>query len=557
MIQLYYDGLGITNPIGCSVGEHNSGLFYWSCLNLPPRYNSTTNNSHLVAMCNSQDIKSLDSLNVILQKIVSEISILEKNGIEIETESGPTRIYATLVQFTGDNLAMNQILGFIESFAGDYCCILCLCKKSEMQLFTRENQCSLRSEEEYECDLQTLQELADGPRNVIHSRGVKHYCLLNDLQSFHVTSNWINDGMHTALEGFVPYVMGAVLSTLAQSQPHLTYQRLNEGIASVFSVLLVQRHDRPRDLNDFLAPGQGMSPKQGAAKSWVLLRYMPIILSDIIVLDEESFPHMALLLLMQEIIDIMFAPKLTESLLIHFESIIENFLIQFKDLYHELSVKPKMHFLLHYPSIIRKNGPIKTFWCMAYERKNGLLKLPSHIMKNYRAPQQTLAYRMQCMALSNIVEKRYIRDFITTGKRYSMNIDELQNVENINEFFAALNENENSVSVFKKLICNGIEYRVGSYVIVRQSEYGYVFGKIVSIIYKSEKSPVFVLNMFDTVEFSYIHHSYSIKEVTPSQLLAFYLHDFLDHTPLDGINKSSLILVRLQYHVIDTKQNVI
>ena len=90
-------------------------------------------------MCNSLDLKRDDGLNVLLDQIVDELRDLEINGIEIDTLTGPVTVRATLAQFTGDNLGMNQILGFIESFSCDYCCVLCYATREKMQVDFREN----------------------------------------------------------------------------------------------------------------------------------------------------------------------------------------------------------------------------------------------------------------------------------------------------------------------------------------------------------------------------------------------------------------------------------
>lgn len=138
---------------------------------------------------------------------------------------------------------------------------------------------------------------------------------------------------------------------------------------------------------------------------------MPYILSDLVE-NPAAVEYLELFLVLQEIVDIVFAPRVTDSLLFHFSKLLEQFFTLFKQAYPNLSIIPKMHFLVHYPSIIKKNGPTKNYWCMNYERMNGAVKVPSHVMKNFRDPQKTLAYRRQCATLNALLEKRNNRDFI-------------------------------------------------------------------------------------------------------------------------------------------------
>jgi len=59
MIQLFYDGLGVTNPLRGHSSLHNIGVFFFLIRNLPSQYNSCLANVHLVALCYSQDLKKV------------------------------------------------------------------------------------------------------------------------------------------------------------------------------------------------------------------------------------------------------------------------------------------------------------------------------------------------------------------------------------------------------------------------------------------------------------------------------------------------------------------
>jgi len=54
MIQLFYDGLGVTNPLRGQSTLHNIGVFFYTIKNVPHRYNSCFANVHLLALCYSQ-----------------------------------------------------------------------------------------------------------------------------------------------------------------------------------------------------------------------------------------------------------------------------------------------------------------------------------------------------------------------------------------------------------------------------------------------------------------------------------------------------------------------
>ena len=97
-----------------------------------------------------------------------------------------------------------------------------------------------------------------------------------------------------------------------------------------------------------------------AAQNLALIRCLPHVFSVLIENDEVCFPYIDLLLTLQEIFDLVFAPKFTDSLLSYFDSLISAFILKFKTCYPQINIKRKMHFLIHYPSVIKK-WTLKTF----------------------------------------------------------------------------------------------------------------------------------------------------------------------------------------------------
>ena len=73
--QLYEDGVSITNPFSANGSLHSSAMFYFSLINIAPKNNSAHSNMHLVAVCNSLDLKKADGLDRIFECITEEIGI--------------------------------------------------------------------------------------------------------------------------------------------------------------------------------------------------------------------------------------------------------------------------------------------------------------------------------------------------------------------------------------------------------------------------------------------------------------------------------------------------
>lgn len=82
----------------------------------------------------------------------------------------------------------------------------------------------------------------------------------------------------------------------------------------MFNGLIVDRHNKPFMLNTFSDLDKGMSPKQSSAQQTVLSRYVPLILFKL-VKNKECYIYIKLLLMLQKIKDLIFAPQLNEELL--------------------------------------------------------------------------------------------------------------------------------------------------------------------------------------------------------------------------------------------------
>jgi len=69
----------------------------------------------------------------------------------------------------------------------------------------------MRSRDEYAKDVDSLK---SGNESLCHVRGVKRFCELNNVVSYHVTENYSLDIMQIFLEGIVPLEMECVLLSL-------------------------------------------------------------------------------------------------------------------------------------------------------------------------------------------------------------------------------------------------------------------------------------------------------------------------------------------------------
>lgn len=272
---------------------------------------------------------------------------------------GDATVQANLCQVACDNLALNSIHGFLESFSCDYFCSLCYATQDSIQLCFTEDCFKMRSCSEYDKDVQALKS-AQEP--LYHVRGVKRVCELNSLNGFHATENFSLDIMHIILEDVVPVEVGCVLFSLINVKRLFSLADLNERVTEFWGMINVDRKLKPPHLNEILPPGNGLTPSMKATQSWALLKYLPLIVGDKVPVGDE---HYRLLLHLSEVVGLAFAPCFTAGLVSYFKELIRDHLAMFVELYGDrVRLKPKHHLLVHLPTIILKSGPLVGMSCL-------------------------------------------------------------------------------------------------------------------------------------------------------------------------------------------------
>ncbi|XP_032413320.1 uncharacterized protein LOC116730938 [Xiphophorus hellerii] len=91
-------------------------------------------------------------------------------------------------------------------------------------------------------------------------------------------------------------------------------------------------------------------------------------------------------------VNIVFSPILTMGMTIYLKHLIVEHHKLFKFLYSHRNLIPKHHFMIHYPSSIRKIGPLLHMWSMRFEAKH---KMFIEYFKNFKNITKSLAKKHQ------------------------------------------------------------------------------------------------------------------------------------------------------------------
>lgn len=189
-------------------------------------------------------------------------------------------------------------------------------------------------------------------------------------------------------------------------------------------------------------------------------------------------------------------PVIHEGTLHYFEQLYSDFLVLFKYLYSpQETISPKMHFLVHFATIVRNNSPVRTYWAMNFEIMNGKVKKPTHVMNNFRNPMFTLAYKHQCAALELKLSSNYLRNTVEVSSVIHTHVNEYPT----NDFEPYLTfPDQAEVAISSYITVNGTNYKKGNFVIVGKDGPNFVFGKIDLIVFECVDMPVLHLIIYIT-----------------------------------------------------------
>ena len=226
--------------------------------------------------------------------------------------------------------------------------------------------------------------------------------------------------MHDLLEGSAQLTLKCLFRYLISELKCLTLKILNERILS-FKYGHADIRNRPSEIKKsslFTSDKLRQSGKSIcilnqlailycytlASQTWCLARFLPLLIGDLVPEDDGKWHNFLVLL---KIIEYCFAPVITVDKTTYLELLIEEFLTDFVKHYPERSLIPKMHYLVHVPSWIRRFimistkvfssrcGPLVHCWCMRYEAKNKCFKKTGETIGNFKNVEKTVALRHQ------------------------------------------------------------------------------------------------------------------------------------------------------------------
>lgn len=196
-------------------------------------------------------------------------------------------------------------------------------------------------------------------------KGVKLSSPLNDLRYFHVCSPGLPPCIgHDLFEGIIPHDLMLCINYFVK-QRILTFEFLNLKIRSI-------KFDHNKK-ETFGVIKKGDKLIGNASEILYILNVFPFILYEKIdLLKDCEIWNMVLIL--RKLVNIVLAFRISADQIAVLRDLLYQYIQIRKDSFSDVKLRPKHHFILHYPYLIRKFGPLRHLWTLRFESKHKYFK---------------------------------------------------------------------------------------------------------------------------------------------------------------------------------------
>ena len=524
-ISISYDDFEVANPLGSAAGVHKLAALTFSLLNAPAELRSKVDSIFLLILSLSSIVREY-GWEVILSRLVDDLKELGTTGMKVFVRGEMVTVFVKLLFIPGDNLAVHNIAGFVESFSGKSPCRFCNTSSDDMQHKFAEEDFELRTSTVYKEQLKSLEDCGFLPEAVQQS-GIKRKCVFSELSGFDVTKSFPPDIGHDLLEGVLPYTLSLVLNTIICTNKYISLSEVND-LLRAFPWRSTDNAPMP------IRQGKGgIRIRQSASQSWTLLRYLPLIIGHYIP------PHCvewSLLTNLCCIVERAFARSFTNGDISFLKFKVADWLTDLRRAYPEFRLKPKFHYMVHYASEIVKHGPIRHCWTMRFESKYSFLKGVVKENKNFRNIARTISRKHQ----HHMAFALHSPSFMRTGQTHCLKIME----ECTFPGGICTELRKQGYTMCEHAEIGGVTYSFGDIVLITQDgEEG--FGEICAVCIGTN-SQTLVLRVMSS-EYDGMTNSF---EVCPTDMVkTVELHSLRDAFPLHPVKMNDArCYVVLNYH---------
>ncbi len=529
-IQLYNDEFCVANALGFRQRKWKINAIYYILGNLEPKHRSRLDMVQLVCLAKNIHVKKFGLLSL-LEPVIYDIKKLEVSGIVVHFEDKAHHFYGTVSFTSADNLAAHFLARLPENFSTVLrLCRVCNITKQQLPITTDANQCELRTRQSY--DIQAA--LAERNPELAKLYGVKGKSPLNSLKFYHVIDGLPPCLHHDLFEGQGPDLFERIVVIFVQ-QGYFTLEQFQLRVND-FPYMGSDKANKPA-----LISIDKVKLRFTQSITWCFLRLCPLMIGDLI---PEDHPLWRLATLFLDVLDQVLSPVISQRDIHYMQQVIEDFLTEFRNNFPGTRIKPKGHYMLHYPTLTKKFGPLVHVGTQRFDAKHDAHKQKAARSKNKINICKTMAKGHQTRqalfhAKENILDGAHYTSCVGVEDFPVQLLDSC--VRSTIEPY--LNGNP-QVAKLKAVTVSGTKYSVELAVVLSESHGQYEFGRIEHIFIISGK-PYLCCRKLVVHEFSEHYHSYSVGE--SQEFVLVQVKDLLDYHPLGLYHLHGKTFITLKY----------
>lgn len=239
-----------------------------------------------------------------------------------------------------------------------------------------------------------------------------------------------------------------------------------------------------------------------------LIRYFSLFVGDY---NPENDPVWLFFLTFREIVDIVTAPYVDRQATEYLRTLISEHHEMFISLFN-CKLKPKHHYMLHYPDLMLKLGPLVNFWSMRWESKHRPCKQGAHVVNSRKNLPLTLAMRHQLQQCFRFYSNEPFISVPVCGP-HQCSFSELRSHLGYSEFSRHVPtelKQENVMTVRWRVI-KGTKYESNMVVHLGYKKELPFFGLINYIVPSSTGDIFFIVSLLKTIGFNQHFYSYEVE----------------------------------------------
>lgn len=243
--------------------------------------------------------------------------------------------------------------------------------------------------------------------------------------------------------------------------------------------------------------------------------------------------------------ELICAPAISTGQIGYLRVLIDEYLYFRQHVFPDYPMKPKHHYISHYPELILHFGPLIRLWTLRFESKHTYFKQCARKLHNFKNLSSTLAERHQLLQ-AFLSAGNFFPPAVVVGKGTEFYLGDYNN--NIRESVAHHTFEPENTLIAHEVSVKGTKYKKNMFIVIDNGEEGLVMGKIKVILIHRDSAVYFIIEKYLAVRLPHI----GVHCLTQSQkrYCCVNQENLFDYYPLPEYIVGGMALIVLHHSLL-------